>query len=170
MKLQLNHIHCINCEITDDENETENTLLINKLHVENENETSTFSVFYQNKVSSSYLKGPNNSQNTKNHTPHVVEFNSNINNAYQITTNKIQLDFLFDSGGESNIMSIHNGMKFKSHIQKFLFVKILNANKITTAQGSSLLKYGKIQLYLVPNRTMEQNKLLYKNLSNKNSI
>ena len=34
------------------------------------------------------------------------------------------------------------------------------SSKLATAQGSSLTNYGKIQLYLVPNRAMEQNKLL----------
>ena len=36
------------------------------------------------------------------------------------------------------------------------------ASKLATAQGSSLINYGKIQLFLVPSRTMEQNKILNK--------
>ena len=44
-KLQLNHIHC---ESTNDENETENTLSKNMLHIENEYETPIDSNYYQN--------------------------------------------------------------------------------------------------------------------------
>ena len=36
------------------------------------------------------------------------------------------------------------------------------ARKLATAQGSTLVNYGKIQLLLVPTRTMEQNKILNK--------
>ena len=36
------------------------------------------------------------------------------------------------------------------------------ASKLATAQGSTLNIYGKIQLFLVPTRTMEQDKLLNK--------
>ena len=32
-------------------------------------------------------------------------------------------------------------------------------SKLPTAQGSTLVNYGKIQLFLVPTRTMEQNKI-----------
>ena len=39
---------------------------------------------------------------------------------------------------------------------------IKTASKLATAQGSSLINYGKIQLFLVPTRTMEQNKILNK--------
>ena len=34
------------------------------------------------------------------------------------------------------------------------------ASKLATAQGSTLINYGKIQLFLVPTRTKEQNKIL----------
>ena len=36
------------------------------------------------------------------------------------------------------------------------------ASKLATAQGSTLVNYGKIQLFLVPTRTLEQNKILSK--------
>ena len=36
------------------------------------------------------------------------------------------------------------------------------SSELATAQISSLKTYGKIQLYLVPTRTMEQNRLLNK--------
>ena len=34
--------------------------------------------------------------------------------------------------------------------------------RLATAQGSTLTNYGKIQLFLVPTRTMEENKLMSK--------
>ena len=36
------------------------------------------------------------------------------------------------------------------------------ASKLAIAQGSTLIKYGKIQFFLVPTKTMEQNKTLNK--------
>ena len=33
------------------------------------------------------------------------------------------------------------------------------ASKLATAQGSILVNHGKIQLFLVPKRTMEQNEI-----------
>ena len=36
------------------------------------------------------------------------------------------------------------------------------SSKLATAQGATLVNYGKIQLFLVPTRTMEQNKILNK--------
>ena len=41
-------------------------------------------------------------------------------------------------------------------------IPIKTASKLATAQGSTLINYGKIQLFLVPTRTMEQNKILKK--------
>ena len=36
------------------------------------------------------------------------------------------------------------------------------ASKLATVQGSTLISHGKIQLFLVPTRTMEQNKIFTK--------
>ena len=36
------------------------------------------------------------------------------------------------------------------------------SSKLAIAQGSTLVNYGKNQLFLVPTRTMEQNKILNK--------
>ena len=47
-EFQLNHIPC---ETTDDESETENTLLINMLHIKKDHKTSIDSNYYQNSVS-----------------------------------------------------------------------------------------------------------------------
>ena len=41
-------------------------------------------------------------------------------------------------------------------------IPIKTASKLATAHGSTLINYGKIQLFLVPTRTMEQNKILNK--------
>ena len=43
-----------------------------------------------------------------------------------------------------------------------ILTPIMTASKIATAQGSTIINYGKIQLFLVPTRTMEQNKILNK--------
>ena len=39
---------------------------------------------------------------------------------------------------------------------------LATSSKLATAQGSTLVNYGKIQLFLLPTRTMEQNKTLNK--------
>ena len=43
-----------------------------------------------------------------------------------------------------------------------ILTPIKTAGKSATAQGSTLVDYGKIQIFLVPTRTMEQNKILNK--------
>ena len=48
---------------------------------------------------------------------------------------------------------------------KILYSKLLpfiTTSRLATAQGSTLTNYGKIQLFLVTTRTMEQNKLMSK--------
>ena len=42
------------------------------------------------------------------------------------------------------------------------FLPSKTSSRLATAQGSSLINYGKIQLLLFPTRTREQNKLLNK--------
>ena len=39
---------------------------------------------------------------------------------------------------------------------------MITASKLATTQGPTLVNYGKIQLFLVSTRTMEQNKTLNK--------
>ena len=70
------------------------------------------------------------------------------------------MDFLIDSGAESNIINIPTWNEIKSLHP--ILTPIKTASKLTTAQGSTLVNYGKIQLFLVPTRTMEQNKILNK--------
>ena len=72
----------------------------------------------------------------------------------------LETDFLIDSGAESNIIKIPTCKEIKTLHPKLTPVK--TASRIETAQGSTLTIYGKIQLFLVPTKTMEQKKLLNK--------
>ena len=74
----------MHCETTDDENETEKTLLIKK------HETPVDLNYYQNNVNCSNPGVTNNNQNSKNYTPHIIEKNYNLKSIYQNTTNRIQ--------------------------------------------------------------------------------
>ena len=65
-----------------------------------------------------------------------------------------------DSGAESNIINIPTWNEIQTLHPKFLPSK--TSTKLATAQGSCLTNFGKIQLLLVPTRTMEQNELLNK--------
>ena len=65
--------------------------------------------------------------------------------------------FLIDSGAESNIITIPTWNEIEIlHPQ---LIPFKTTSKLTTAQGSTLTNYGKIQLFLVPTRTMEQKKI-----------
>ena len=72
----------------------------------------------------------------------------------------LETDILIDSGAESNIINIPTWNEIKSLHP--ILTPIKTASKLATAQGSTLINYGKIQLFLVPTRTMEQNKILIK--------
>ena len=74
----------------------------------------------------------------------------------------LEIDFLIDSGEESNIINIPtwNAIRLLHPILK----PLETSSKLATAQGSTLTNYGKIQLFNVPTRTMEQNKILKKPL------
>ena len=65
-----------------------------------------------------------------------------------------------DSGAESNFINIRTWNEIQILRSKLLLSK--TSNSLATAQESGLTNFGKIQLLLVPNRTIEQNKLLYK--------
>ena len=65
-----------------------------------------------------------------------------------------------DSGEESNIINIPIWNKIKTSQPNFLPSK--TSSKLATAQGSSSTNFEKIQLHLVSNQLMEQNKLLSK--------
>ena len=72
----------------------------------------------------------------------------------------LEIDFLIDSGAESNIINIPTWNEIKLLHPSLKPLEI--SSKLATAQGSMLTNYGKIQLFLVPTRTMEQNKILNK--------
>ena len=78
----------------------------------------------------------------------------------QLQTPDLELDFLIDSGAESNIINIPTWDKKRILHPKLIPFK--RTSRLATAQGSTLTNYGKIQLFLVPTRTMEQNKLMSK--------
>ena len=72
----------------------------------------------------------------------------------------LEIDFLIDSGAESNITNIPTWNEIRLLHPKLKPLE--TSSKLATAQGSTLINYGKIQLVLVPKRTMEQNKILNK--------
>ena len=72
----------------------------------------------------------------------------------------LEIDLLIDSGAESNILNIPTWNEIKT-LHPYL-IPMKTASKLATAQGSTLVNYGKIQILLVPTRTMEQNKIFNK--------
>ena len=72
----------------------------------------------------------------------------------------LEIDFLIDSGAESNIINIPTWNEIKTLHPKL--TPLATSSKLATAQGSTLINYGKVQLFLLPTRTMEQNKILIK--------
>ena len=72
----------------------------------------------------------------------------------------LEIDFLIDSGAEPNIINIPTWNEIKSLHP--ILTPIKNAKKSATAQGSTLVNYGNIQLFFAPTRTMEKNKILSK--------
>ena len=78
----------------------------------------------------------------------------------QFQTADLEIDFLIDSGAESNIINIPTWNEIKILHPKLIPFK--TTSRLATAQGSTLTNYGKIQLFLVPTPTMEQNNLMSK--------
>ena len=72
----------------------------------------------------------------------------------------LEIDFLIDSGAESNIIKIPTWNETKTLHP--ILTPLETSSKLATAQRSTLVNYGKIQLFLFPTRTMEQNKILNK--------
>ena len=64
------------------------------------------------------------------------------------------------SGAKSNIINIPTWNEIKILHSYLLPLKTIS--RLATSKGATLTKYGKIQLFLVPTRTMEQNKLMSK--------
>ena len=196
-EIQLNHIHC---ESSDTESDTENTISVNMITVENDYEPVIYeqpftSHIYENQLEllHNYYNGPTDTTQT---TQEVNEINtvfkpdeksetqcSNINHIYQniqkeqpreqvwtipflleSPRNKefqppdLEMDFLIDSGAESNIINIPTWNEIKTFHPKLTPHE--TSSKLATAQGSTLVNYGKNQLFLLPTRTMEQNNIL----------
>ena len=78
----------------------------------------------------------------------------------------LEIHFLIDSVAESNIINIPTWNEIRTLHPNLQPLE--TSSKLATAQGSTLVNYGKIQLSLVPTRKMEQNKILI-NHSNKHS-
>ena len=80
------------------------------------------------------------------------------NKAFQTPNHEI--DFLIDSGAESNIINIPTWNEIKTLHPNLTTLE--TSIKLATAQESTLVNYGKVQVFLVPTRTIEQNKILNK--------
>ena len=78
----------------------------------------------------------------------------------QLQTPDLEIDFLIDSGAESNIINTPTWNEIKILHPKLIPFK--TTSRLATAQGSTLRNYGKIPFFLVPTRTMEQNTLMSK--------
>ena len=72
----------------------------------------------------------------------------------------LEIDFLIDSGAESNIINIPTWNEIETLHPKL--TPLATSSKLATAQGSTLVNYGKVQLFFLPTKTMEQNKILNK--------
>ena len=72
----------------------------------------------------------------------------------------LEIDFFIDSGAESIIINIPTWNEIKTLDPKL--TPLATSSNLATAQGSTLVNYGKIQLFLLPTRTLEQNKILNK--------
>ena len=197
--LQLNQI---NCTSSDSESDTENTLSINMIKVENDYESVIYeqpfpSHIYENQSEflQNYYTTPINSTPTTQETNEINTTDQTNNNTKTkcLNTNHIyqniqkeqpkekiwtipfllesprnkefqppdlEIDFLIDSGAESNIINIPTWNEIKTLHPKL--TPLETSSKLATAQGSTLINYGKIQLFLLPTRTMEQSKILNK--------
>ena len=198
-ELQLSHI---NCESSDTDSDTDNTISVNMITVKNDYEPIIYeqpftSHIYENqlKLLHNYYIGPiDNTQTTQevNGINTVIKPDkkdktqcSNTKHEYQniqkeqprekIRTipfllesprNKefyppdLEINFLIDSGAESNTINIPTWNEIKTLHPNL--TPLETSSKLATAQGSTIVNCGKIQLFLLPTRTMEQNKTLSK--------
>ena len=76
----------------------------------------------------------------------------------QVQTPDLEIDFLIDFGAESTLITIPTWNEIRILHPKLIPFKI--TSRPATKQGTTLTNYGKIQLFLVPTRTMEQKKLI----------
>ena len=131
-------------------NDTQNTQEVNKINTKispNKEQSSTTNHIYQNIQKEQPRK--------KIWTiPFLLE--SPKNKEFQPPD--LEIDFLIDSGAVSNIINIPSWNEIR--ILHPNLKPLETSSRLATAQGSSLKNYGKIQSFLVPTRTMEQNKIL----------
>ena len=198
-ELQLNHI---NCESSDTESDTDNTISVNMITVENDYEPIIYeqhftSHLYENQLEllHNYYIGPSDTTQTTQEvnkiitvikpdkkdetqcskTKHIYQNIQKEQPREKIWTipfllesprNKefqppdLEIDFLIDSGAESNIINIPTWNEIKTLHPKL--TPLETSSKLATAQGSTIVNYGKIQLFLLPTRTMEQINILSK--------
>ena len=78
----------------------------------------------------------------------------------QFQTPELEEDFLIDSRAESNIINILTWNEIKILHPKLIPFK--TTSRLADAQGSNLMNYGKIQLFVFPTQIVEQNKLMSK--------
>ena len=182
-ELQLNHI---NCESSDTESDTGNTIFVNMITVKNDYEPIIYeqpftSYIYENQLEllHNYYIGPinNNTQTTQevneintvikpdkkdesqcSNTKHIyrniqkeqprekiwtIPFLLESPRSKEFQPPDLEIDFLIDSEAESNIIkTLHPNL-----------ITLETSSKMATAQGSTLVNYGKIQLFLLPTRT-----------------
>ena len=76
----------------------------------------------------------------------------------QVQTSDLEIDFLIDFAAESTIINIPTWNEIR--ILQPKSIPSETTSRLATEQGTTLTNYGKIQLFLVATRTMEQNKLI----------
>ena len=175
-ELQLNHI---NCESTDSESDTNNTISVKMITVENDYEPIIYEQLFsshiyenQSELLQHYYTRP--IRNDVSIEQNVHEINTVVNNEKQhSSTNHIyqniqkeqprekiwtipfllespkskefqppdlEIDFLIDSGAESNIFNIPTWNEFKSLHP--ILTPIKTASKLAIAQGSTLVNFS----------------------------
>ena len=143
---------------------------------------------YENQIEllNNYYLGPNNNPTQINQKAHKIDTENsfNKNEIKNLTTNHIYqnvqkepprekiwtIPFLLESPRSKEFQPPDLEIDFLFNIPTWNEIRFLHPNlkplvtssKLATAQGSMLTNYGKIQLFLVPTRTMEQNKILNK--------
>ena len=187
-EIQLNHI---NCESTDTESDTDNTISVNMITAENDYEPIIYEQPFSSHIYENQLEFLHNYYTTPiiNDTRTTQEVNqidtvikpdkkeeikcSNTKHIYQNIQKEqprekiwtipflvesprskefqppdLEIEFLIDSGAESNIINIPTRNEIKTLHSNLTPLEA--SSKLATAQGSTLVNYGKSQLFLVP--------------------
>ena len=202
MTQEITNYNKINCGSSDTESDTENTISVNMITVENDYEPIIYEQpftlhIYENQLEllHNYYIEPINTTQTAQEINEINTVNKpdendktkclNTNHIYQnikkeqprekvwtkpffleSPRNKefqppdLEIDFLIDAGAESKIINIPTWNEIKTLHPKL--TPLATSGKLATAQGLTLVNYGKVQIFLLPTRTMEQNKILNK--------